>query len=107
KAAAIRAGVVTQMGNQGHANEGTRRLKEWIEADAIGPVREVHTWTDRAQTWWPQGVDLLAPIEEPAPSLDWNLWLGAAPQREFSAAIAPYKWRGWWNYGCGALGDMG
>lgn len=107
KAAAAKAAVVTQMGNQGHANEGTRLVKEWIEADVIGPVREVHTWTDRPQTWWPQGAELKAPLQPVPPTFDWNLWLGVAARREYSDAIAPYKWRGWWNYGCGALGDMG
>jgi predicted dehydrogenase len=104
KAAAAKAGVVTQMGNQGHAQEGCRLVKEWIEADAIGPVREVHTWTNRPI--WPQGVDL--PPAAPQPDLmEWNLWLGGAPVRAYSPAIAPFNWRGWWDYGCGALGDMG
>lgn len=104
KAAAAKAGVVTQMGNQGHASDGVRSLKEWIEAGVIGHVREVHCWTNRPA--WPQGVAL--PAVEPVPAtLDWNLWQGVAPERDYSPAIVPFKWRGFWDYGCGALGDMG
>lgn len=105
KAAAAKAGVVTQMGNQGHANEGTRLLKEWIEAGVIGNVREVHCWTDRPI--WPQGMVLPKPDAKIRPTIDWNLWLGVAPEREYSPEIAPFNWRGYWDYGCGALGDMG
>ncbi len=104
KAAARKAGVVTQMGNQGHANEGTRLTKEWIDAGVIGTVREVHIWTDRPV--WPQGVPLPQAASSPD-SIDWNLWLGVAPERGFSTDIAPFRWRGFWDYGCGALGDMG
>jgi predicted dehydrogenase len=104
KAAAAKHGVVTQMGNQGHANEGTRLTKEWIEAGVIGTVREVHFWTNRPV--WPQAVPLPA-AEAVPPTLDWNLWQGVAPVQDFSAEIVPFKWRGYWNYGCGALGDMG
>ncbi len=104
KAAAAKHGVVTQMGNQGHANEGTRLTKEWIDAGVIGTVREVHFWTNRPV--WPQGVPV--PAAQPVPvTLDWNLWQGVAPVQDFSAEIVPFKWRGYWNYGCGALGDMG
>ncbi|HEY1763797.1 MAG TPA: Gfo/Idh/MocA family oxidoreductase [Opitutaceae bacterium] len=104
KAAVAKAGVVSQMGNQGHCNEGTRLTKEWIEAGAIGQVREVHTWTDRPI--WPQGMTPPAAVPPPA-TLDWNLWLGIAPQGVYNPLIAPFNWRGYWNYGCGALGDMG
>lgn len=104
KDAAQKAGVVTIMGNQGHANEGTRLHKEWIDAGVIGDVREVHAWTDRP--FWPQGVHL--PNSEQAPdSIDWNLWQGVAPERDYSSKIAPFNWRGLWDYGCGSLGDMG
>jgi predicted dehydrogenase len=104
KAAAIKAGVVTQMGNQGHANEGTRLTKEWLDAGVIGTVREIHFWTNRPI--WPQGVAL--PEMMPIPSsLDWNLWLGVAPERSYSKELMPFSWRGFWDYGCGALGDMG
>ena len=104
KAAAAKAGVVTQMGNQGHANEGTRLTREWIEAGVIGTVREVHFWTNRPV--WPQGEPLPPPEGVPS-SLDWNLWLGVAPERPFSPKTAPFNWRGQWDYGCGALGGIG
>ena len=96
--------VVTQMGNQGHAAEGTRQIREWVEAGAIGTVREVHLWTNRPI--WPQAVD--RPLQEyytPA-TLAWDLWLGPAPSRPYNPAYAPFKWRGWWDFGTGALGDM-
>ena len=103
--AAIRAGTVTQMGNQGHANEGTRLVKEWIDAGALGAVTELHAWTDRPV--WPQGFTSL-PKEVPVPAhLDWNLWLGTAPWVEFRERLVPFDWRGYWDYGTGALGDMG
>ncbi|VGO23564.1 Gfo/Idh/MocA family protein [Pontiella sulfatireligans] len=104
-AAAKRNNVVTQMGIQGHSHDGTRRLKEWIAAGAIGDVREIHYWTNRPI--WPQGI--YTPTDKPAVpgSLDWNLWLGTAPQRAYNPAYAPFAWRGWWDYGCGALGDIG
>jgi len=104
KEVAQRTGVITQMGNQGHTNEGTRLLKEWVEAGVIGPVREVHCWTNRPV--WPQGRDWPAEVAPPA-TLDWNLWQGVAPERGYSPELLPFKWRAWWNYGCGALGDMG
>jgi len=99
--------VATQMGIQGHAGEGIRLLCEWIWDGAVGPVREVHTWTDRPKGWWPQGVD--RPKETPPvpDTLDWDLWLGPAPYRPYHPAYVPFKWRGWWDFGTGALGDMG
>jgi len=103
--AARKHGVVTQMGNQGHANEGTRLLKEWVNAGAIGPVREVHIWTNRPI--WPQGLERPKDTPPVPATLDWDLWLGASPKRPYNPAYAPFKWRGWWDFGCGALGDMG
>jgi predicted dehydrogenase len=99
--------VATQMGIQGHSNEGIRQICEWIRAGAIGPVREVHIWTDRPKGWWPQGVDRPQDAPPVPPTLDWDLWLGPAPNRPYHPAYAPFKWRGWWDFGCGALGDMG
>src|SRR5437867_1677906 len=96
--------IMTQMGNQGHARDGTRQIRELVEAGAIGTVREVHFWTNRPI--WPQAID--RPLEEyyaPA-TLDWNLWLGPAPERPYHPAYAPFKWRGWWDFGTGALGDI-
>ena len=104
-AAARRYGVATQMGNQRHAREGIRLCKEWIDAGAIGPVREVHLWTDRPI--WPQGIERPTEEVEVPPTLDWNRWLGTAPERPYHPAYAPFRWRGWWDFGCGALGDMG
>ena len=102
--AARTAKVATQMGNQGHAQDGTRLIREWVEAGAIGTVREVHFWTNRP--WWPQGIE--RPLEEfyVPDSLDWNLWLGPAAERPYNPAYAPFKWRGWWDFGTGSLGDM-
>lgn len=110
--AAKEAGVATQMGNQGQASEDTRRLCELIWAGAIGKVREVHVWTDRPNNglfgvYWPQGID--RPKETPPvpPELDWDLWLGPAPWRPYHPIYVPFQWRGWWDFGTGALGDIG
>jgi predicted dehydrogenase len=97
--------VVTQMGNQGHAGEGARLINEWIWDGAIGAVYEVHTWTNRPI--WPQGIGRPEEIPSVPPLLDWDLWLGPAPWRPYHPAYVPFKWRGWWDYGTGALGDMG
>ena len=102
--AAARTKVATQMGNQGHAGAGTRLIRELVEAGAIGAVREVHYWTDRPI--WPQGLDRPLEAYEVPPWLDWNLWLGPAPARPYHPAYAPFTWRGWWDFGCGALGDI-
>jgi predicted dehydrogenase len=99
--------VATQMGIQGHSHEGIRQIKEWIDAGAIGPVREVHIWTDRPKLWWPQGVGRPQDTPPVPDTLDWDLWLGPAPERPYNPAYVPFKWRGWWDFGCGSLGDMG
>jgi len=97
-------GVVNAMGNQGHSGDGIRELCEMVWAGAIGQVKESHTWTNRPI--WPQGIaDPLPPAPVPE-SLDWDLWLGPAPVREYGDGYAPFKWRGWWDFGCGAIGDM-
>ncbi len=98
-------GVVSQMGIQGHAKEGARLLCEWIWAGAIGAVREVRYWTNRPI--WPQGIDRPAESEAVPPTLNWDLWLGVAPARPYHSCYAPFKWRGWWDFGSGAMGDMG
>jgi predicted dehydrogenase len=97
--------VATQMGNQGSAERGLRRAVEVIQAGAIGAVREVHVWSNRPI--WPQGIDR-PEGEDPVPEhLDWDLFLGPAPKRPFKRdAYHPFKWRGWQDYGTGALGDM-
>jgi predicted dehydrogenase len=96
--------VATQMGNQGYSNEGTRQCAEMIWAGEIGNVTEVHAWTNRPI--WPQGLQELPP-EAPVPeTLDWDAWLGIASMRPYSPAYVPFAWRGWFDFGCGALGDM-
>ena len=99
--------VATQMGNQGQASEGTRLMCEWIWDGAIGPVREVHAWTDRPGGRWPQGVE--RPKETPPvpKTLNWDMWLGLAPYRPYNPIYLPFRWRGWCDFGTGALGDMG
>jgi predicted dehydrogenase len=101
---ARRYGVATQMGNQGHAAEGTRRIREWVEAGAIGTVREVQYWTNRPI--WPQAIERPLEAMHVPTYLDWDLWLGPAPKRPYHPAYAPFRWRGWWDYGTGALGDI-
>jgi predicted dehydrogenase len=97
--------LVTQMGNQGHSQEGARLICEWIWDGAIGDVTEVHVWTDRPI--WPQGIDAPKEIPSVPPNLDWDVWLGPAPWRPYHPALCHFVWRGWWDYGTGALGDMG
>jgi predicted dehydrogenase len=97
--------VATQMDNENHSADGLRSLVEWIKSDAIGAVREVHIWSDRPI--WPQGI-AQRPASRPVPAnLNWDLWLGPAPQRDYHDHLHPFAWRGWWDFGCGALGDMG
>ena len=109
-------GVATQMGNQGHSSSGARQTVEWIQAGVIGEVREVHCWSDRPlrgtrfekRLYWPQGVANRPEKKETVPdTLNWDLWLGPAPYRDYSRAYVPFDWRGWWDFGTGALGDMG
>lgn len=99
------SGVVTQVAVTPQAAEETRRLCEWISAGAVGEIREVINWSNRPS--WPQGLE--RPTEPvPAPDwLDWDLWLGPAPERPYHPAYLPFVWRGWTDFGCGAFGDMG
>lgn len=97
--------VVTQMGNQGHAGEGGRLVNEWIWDGAIGDVHEVHCFTNRPI--WPQGIEAPKEIPSVPSTLDWNAWLGPARFRPYHPAYHPFKWRGFWDFGTGALGDMG
>lgn len=98
--------IISQMGNQGHANEGPRILNELIWQGAIGKVTKVHCWTDRPI--WPQGIEKRPTEKVRIPkTLDWDLWLGPAPYRGYNPDYVPFSWRGWWDFGCGALGDMG
>jgi len=105
--AAKRNKVATQMGTQGMAMGAARAGIEVLRDGAIGTAREMHVWTDRAQGWWPQGVD--RPEEKPpTPSeLDWDLWVGVAALRPYHPAYVPFKWRGWLDFGTGSIGDMG
>ena len=103
--AAKKAKIISQMGNQGHAGEGARLICEWIWDGAIGDVREAHVWTNRPI--WPQGIEAPKEIPSVPSTLDWNLWLGPAPFRPYHPAYCPFSWRGWWDFGTGALGDMG
>ncbi len=99
--------VATQMGTQGHAYVGTRRAVEALRAGVIGDVKEIHVWTDRPMGWWAQGVT--RPTDTPAvpEGLDWDVWLGPAAARPYNPAYVPFKWRGFWDFGTGAIGDMG
>ena len=108
--------VATQMGNQGSASDGLRRAVEVVHSGLIGPVRQAYVWTNRPL--WRQGMDR-PPGSDPVPhGLDWDLWLGTAPERPYQAAwpetvaggrravYQPWVWRGWLDFGTGALGDM-
>jgi predicted dehydrogenase len=105
--AAREAKVVTQMGNQGQAFESPRLLCEWLWDGVIGPVREVHVWTYRPAEMWPQGVGRPKDTPPVPSTLDWDLWLGPAPYRPYHPDYVPFKWRGWYDFGTGTLGDMG
>ena len=97
--------VITQMGNQGHAYSSTRKLVEVVRSGIIGEVKEAHVWTDRPI--WPQGMDRPEGFKPVPEYLDWDLWLGPAPERPYHDGYHPFKWRGFWDFGTGALGDMG
>ncbi len=97
--------VATQMGNQGHSNPDSRRYVELIQAGVLGDVKEVHIWTDRPI--WPQGIGRPAGSPPVPKGLDWDLWLGPAQERPYHPAYHPFKWRGFWDFGTGAVGDMG
>lgn len=100
-------GVVTQMGNQGHATEGTRRTVEWIQSGVIGLVREVQLSTNRPMGFWPQG-DINRPAGvTPPKNLKYDIWLGPAPEKPYNPDTLHFNWRGLWDYGTGAMGDMG
>ncbi len=100
------ANVVTQMGNQGHADEGARLINEWVGSGALGTVSEVHCWTNRPV--WPQGIARPQGSMPVPGGMDWNLWLGAAPHRPYmDRAYHPFNWRGWVYFGTGVVGDMG
>lgn len=97
--------VVTQMGNQGSSGDDTRLVETWIQEGVIGDVHTVHVWTNRPT--WPQGIPTPTGKFAVPKELDWNLWLGTAPQRDFNPVYLPANWRGWVDFGAGSLGDMG
>jgi len=103
--AARRYRVPTQHDHEGHAVEGLRRLVEWLHSGSIGAVREAHIWTDRPI--WPQGLKERPPTKPVPDGLEWDLWIGPAPYRDYHENLHAFAWRGWWDFGCGALGDMG
>ena len=100
-------GLATQMGTQGMAQDKSRTGIEVIRSGVLGKVTELHVWTDRAGEWWPQGID--RPRDKPGvpEGLDWDLWLGVASDRPYNPAYCPFVWRGWKDFGTGAVGDMG
>ena len=102
---ARRKKLVTQMGNHGASGEGVRQLMEIMATGVIGEVHRVHAWTNRPI--WPQGVPTPTGAHKVPATLDWNLWQGPAKARDYNPNYLPFKWRGWWDYGTGALGDMG
>jgi len=122
--------AVTQMGNQGHSWDDGRRAVEWVQSGAIGDVHEVHVWTNRPLSYWPQGIPRPEPrrmsenmrwnmpgvmarlanamgIYAKPDDLEWDLFVGVAPPVEYHPVYHPFNWRGWVDWGCGALGDMG
>ena len=105
EAAAANPNLVTQMGNQGASGEGIRKITEWLDAGLIGEVHTMHAWTNRPV--WPQGNP--APSEGvPKPDgIDWESWVGPAQMVPYHPLYHPFAWRGWWDFGTGALGDMG
>ena len=97
--------LLHKWGNHGHNMDGTRQTVEWIRSGVIGDVKEVYLSTDRPV--WDQG-DIPRPAAEPVPdTFKWDLFLGPAPEKPYSSKIVPFGWRGLWDYGTGALGDMG
>ncbi|WP_412061246.1 Gfo/Idh/MocA family protein [Rubrivirga sp. IMCC45206] len=105
-AKAAATGVVTQMGNQGHSGDDGRRVVEVVRAGVLGPIREVQSWTNRPNGWWPQGV----PLPDPAPvpeGVAWDLYLGPNEAQPYRPGIHPFGWRGFVGFGVGSLGDMG
>jgi len=111
--AAKEYGVTTQMGIQGHSDEGIRLIREWIEDEAIGEIREVDAWCSLSyypfgHAWWSSKWSRRPKDTPPVPSmLDWDLWLGPAPERPYHPAYHPGVWRCWLDFGCGMMGDRG
>lgn len=102
--AARKHGVATQMGNQGHSGVGLVLWQKMMEAGAFGEIEHVHTWSNRPI--WPQGMTELPEPSEAPDTLDWDSWIGPQKMRPYAKAYLPFNWRGWWDFGCGAMGDM-
>ncbi len=101
---AAKSKVATQMGNQGASGEGVNLIMEWLQNGEIGDVKKVEAFTDRPI--WPQGLNRPAKGEWPPETLNWDLFIGSAPMRPYHSIYTPWNWRGWWDFGTGALGDM-
>lgn len=104
--AAAKRKLVTQMGNDGNASPGARRNVELLRAGVLGPVREIHAWSDRPGAFWKQALDRPTDTPPVPDTLRWDLWLGVAPWRPYHPTYLPGRWRGWFDFGTGALGDM-
>jgi len=107
--AAAKAGVCTQMGNQGSALNGLRRAVELVRGGTLGSVTEAHVWTNRPAHYWKQSPDIVArpkDMAEVPKHVHWDEWVGPAPVRPYHRAYHPHDWRGYWDFGTGALGDM-
>ena len=103
---AARVGVATQMGNQHHSGSSYRTLVNIVQTGLLGKIKVAHAWSNRPI--WPQGIKRPSQSAAPPRDLLWDLWLGVAPDRPFAAGVYhPFKWRGWYDFGTGALGDMG
>ena len=98
-------GVVTQMGNQGHSSDDARLVNEYVRSGALGEVQAVHVWTNRPI--WPQGQEMPSAIQRVPDRMKWDLWLGPSTTEPYNEAFHPFSWRGWVDWGTGALGDMG
>jgi len=106
--AAAEFGCITQMGIQHHATARLKLAVQTIRDGVIGKVADVHCWTDRPGTYWRQGLERPATSDPVPENVQWDLWLGVAPERHYVASLYhPFNWRGWWDFGTGALGDMG
>lgn len=98
--------LATQMGTQNHEHPGYLQVVKMLQSGVIGEVTEAHVITDRPGKWWGQGLDKPTDKQPIPPHLDWDLWLGPAKPRDYHQAYVPFRWRGWWDFGCGAIGDM-
>jgi len=106
RAAVKKHGVISQMGNQGRATDGIRLMKEWADAGVLGHVRDVVAWSPPfPERYYTPPPSLPLPAQTPPSTLDWDLWLGPAEQRPYHSLYQPAKWRGWWSFGNGMLGD--